>query len=83
MSAHHEVLIVGAGLAGLCCARRLTAAGVGCLVLEASDGVGVRDVRVRQGLYVCGGHRDNASINGAMESGRRAADAVLADRGHA
>jgi hypothetical protein len=36
-----------------------------------------RDVRVRPGLYVCGDHVDNASINGAMESGRRAADAVL------
>jgi predicted NAD/FAD-dependent oxidoreductase len=32
-------------------------------------------------LYVCGDHRDNASINGALESGRRAADAVLADLG--
>jgi predicted NAD/FAD-dependent oxidoreductase len=35
---------------------------------------------VRPGLYVCGDHVDNASINGAMESGRRAAEAVLADR---
>jgi phytoene dehydrogenase-like protein len=39
-----------------------------------------RDVRVRPGLYICGDHVDNASINGAMESGRRAAEAVLADR---
>jgi phytoene dehydrogenase-like protein len=38
-----------------------------------------RDVRVRPGLYVCGDHRDNASINGALESGRRAAEAVLED----
>lgn len=38
-----------------------------------------RPVRVA-GLYVCGDHRDNASINGALESGRRAADAVLGDR---
>lgn len=38
-----------------------------------------RDVRVRPGLYVCGDHRDNASINGAMASGRRAAEAVAAD----
>ena len=42
-----------------------------------------RAVRVRPGLYVCGDHRDNASINGAMESGRRAADAALADRDRA
>lgn len=39
-----------------------------------------REVRVRPGLYICGDHVDNASINGAMESGRRAAEAVLADR---
>jgi hypothetical protein len=40
-----------------------------------------RDVRLRPGLYVCGDHRDNASINGALESGRRAAEAVLEDLG--
>jgi hypothetical protein len=28
---------------------------------------------------VCGDHRDNASINGAMLSGRRAAEAVIED----
>jgi phytoene dehydrogenase-like protein len=38
-----------------------------------------RPVRVRPGVYLCGDHRDNASINGAMVSGRRAAEAVLAD----
>jgi phytoene dehydrogenase-like protein len=38
-----------------------------------------RSVRVRPGIYVCGDHRDNASIHGAMLSGRRAADAVLQD----
>lgn len=38
-----------------------------------------RPVRVRPGVYVCGDHRDNASIQGAMVSGRRAAEAVLAD----
>jgi phytoene dehydrogenase-like protein len=37
-----EVLIVGGGLAGLCCARRLCGAGVTCRVLEASDAVGGR-----------------------------------------
>ncbi len=40
-----------------------------------------RPVRLRTGLYVCGDHRDNASINGALESGRRAAEVVLEDRG--
>ena len=37
-----EVVIVGAGLAGLTCARRLQAGGVDCVVLEASDAVGGR-----------------------------------------
>jgi phytoene dehydrogenase-like protein len=38
-----------------------------------------RSVRIRPGIYVCGDHRDNASINGAMLSGRRAAEAVIED----
>jgi phytoene dehydrogenase-like protein len=40
-----------------------------------------RSVRLPSGIYVCGDHRDNASINGAMVSGRRAAEAILRDRG--
>jgi len=36
-----------------------------------------RPVRLREGLFVCGDHRDTASIQGAMVSGRRAAAAVL------
>jgi len=39
-----------------------------------------RPVRWGPGIYVCGDHRDNASIQGAMVSGRRAAEAVLEDR---
>jgi phytoene dehydrogenase-like protein len=38
-----------------------------------------RPVRIRPGIYVSGDHRDNASINGAMLSGGRSAEAVLAD----
>jgi phytoene dehydrogenase-like protein len=38
-----------------------------------------RPVRVRPGVYVCGDHRDTASIQGAMVSGRRAAEAVFSD----
>jgi phytoene dehydrogenase-like protein len=38
-----------------------------------------RPVRLRPGRYLCGDHRDNASINGALASGRRTADAVLED----
>jgi phytoene dehydrogenase-like protein len=37
-----DVVIVGAGLAGLTCAQDLTRAGIECLMLEASDGVGGR-----------------------------------------
>ncbi len=38
-----------------------------------------RSVRSRPGVYVCGDHRDTASIQGALYSGRRCAAAVLAD----
>jgi phytoene dehydrogenase-like protein len=38
-----------------------------------------RPVRHPSGVFVCGDHIDNASINGALESGRRAAEAVIAD----
>lgn len=38
-----------------------------------------RPVRLRDGLYVCGDHRDTASVQGALVSGRRAAAAVLED----
>ena len=37
-----DVIVVGAGVAGLACARRLVAAGLTVAVLEASDGVGGR-----------------------------------------
>ncbi|QIK65235.1 FAD-dependent oxidoreductase [Nocardioides sp. HDW12B] len=43
-----------------------------------------RYVRVRSGagtVYVGGDHRDTSSIQGALVSGRRTAEAVLADRG--
>ena len=40
-----------------------------------------RPVRVADRLYACGDHLDNASIHGAMVSGRRAAEALLADLG--
>ena len=40
-----------------------------------------RPARLTNGLYLAGDHRTNASINGAMRSGRRAAEAVLKDIG--
>jgi predicted NAD/FAD-dependent oxidoreductase len=36
-------------------------------------------VTTRSGLFVAGDHRATASINGALESGRLAAEAVLAN----
>ncbi len=39
---HHDVLIVGGGLAGLACALELQTHGVESLILEAGDGVGGR-----------------------------------------
>lgn len=42
MTSHHEVIIVGAGLAGLTAARYLQSAGIEILLLEGSDRVGGR-----------------------------------------
>jgi predicted NAD/FAD-dependent oxidoreductase len=107
-----DVLFVGGGLAGLCCARRLAEAGVNCRVLESSvrrqlqEWFGSRvqwwrhlrtyhipfalpaqsppslspvakSTNRREGLWVCGDYLDTASIQGAMVSGRRAAENVL------
>lgn len=40
-----------------------------------------RSVRTAGGIYVAGDHRDTSSIQGALVSGRRAAQAVLTDLG--
>ncbi|MEU5212320.1 NAD(P)/FAD-dependent oxidoreductase [Streptomyces sp. NPDC020742] len=40
-----------------------------------------RTVRVLAGLYVCGDHRDTSTLQGALNSGRRAARALLQDFG--
>ncbi|MFE1768433.1 FAD-dependent oxidoreductase [Streptomyces angustmyceticus] len=40
-----------------------------------------RTVRVLSGLYVCGDHRDTSTLQGALNSGRRAARALLQDFG--
>ncbi len=38
-----------------------------------------RPVRLLTGLYVCGDHRDTSTVQGALFSGRRAAEALLHD----
>ncbi|MET0402957.1 MAG: NAD(P)/FAD-dependent oxidoreductase, partial [Cystobacter sp.] len=38
-----------------------------------------RRVRLSPGLYACGNYRENGSIDGAMASGRRAAETLLRD----
>jgi phytoene dehydrogenase-like protein len=40
-----------------------------------------RPVRLDDGRFVCGDHRDTASLHGALLSGRRAAQALLLERG--
>lgn len=40
-----------------------------------------RSIRLGAGRYVCGDHRDTGSIQGALHSGRRAAEAVHHDLG--
>ena len=38
-----------------------------------------QSARLAPGLYACGDHREHPSLNGALASGRRAAEAVIAD----
>jgi len=42
MNGKPDVIVIGAGLAGLCCALRLQQGGLSVSILEASDGVGGR-----------------------------------------
>ncbi|MEU8589238.1 NAD(P)/FAD-dependent oxidoreductase [Streptomyces sp. NPDC048664] len=44
---HHDAIVLGAGLAGLCAARDLAAGGADVLVLEARDRIGGRVEQVR------------------------------------
>ena len=48
---------------------------------QAPPGIPVEQLpaRLMPGVYVCGDHRQSASINGALVSGRRACEAVLED----
>ena len=71
MSSDAPVIVVGAGLAGLACAQRLSRAGVEVVVLEASDGVGGRvrtdvDPRKLAQLNVSGGSIRNIALGAAF-----------------
>lgn len=46
---------------------------------QPAKAIGERPSRVRKGLYICGDYAQDVSLNGALVSGRRAAEAVLAD----
>ena len=39
----------------------------------------LRPVQLGGRLYVCGDHRDHATLDGALKSGRRAAEALISD----
>ena len=54
---------------------------VSASVIGGTPGAALPDDQLESGVFVCGDHRDNASIHGAMVSGRRAAEAVLTDLG--
>ena len=49
MTSEIEVAVIGAGAAGIAAARRLTEAGVPCLLLEARDRLGGRALTVQHG----------------------------------
>eukprot|EP00983_Pelagomonas_calceolata_P106104 1159200-Pelagomonas_calceolata.AAC.3 len=51
-----DVVVVGAGVAGLACSMRLAKAGVKPLLLEAGDGVGGRVRTDEVNEYVQSGH---------------------------
>jgi phytoene dehydrogenase-like protein len=46
-----------------------------------ASGLQIRPSRVSEGIYLAGDHLDSASLNGAVASGRRAAEAVAVDMG--
>ncbi|ADK99733.1 flavin monoamine oxidase family protein [Brevundimonas subvibrioides] len=70
-----DVAVIGAGAAGLSAARRLTAAGVACVVLEARDRTGGRAHTIRReghGLDLGCGWLHSADRNVLAEKGRAA-----------
>ena len=48
-------------------------------VTVLNGGLQQMEAKMGEGFYICGDYLDTPSINGAMASGRRAAEAILAD----
>ena len=67
-----DVIVVGAGLAGLCCARELVGQGVDVLVLERSDAPGGRVRTDEVGGFLL--DRGFQALLTAYPEGRRALD---------
>ena len=74
-----DVVIIGAGLAGLACARDLVAAGLRVLVLESSDAPGGRIMGRHAVRQRHDGRDDRGRRSGAAVGRRRAGPAL--DRG--
>jgi glycine/D-amino acid oxidase-like deaminating enzyme len=72
LASHAEVVVVGAGLAGLACARRLTRHGVEVVVLEAADAVGGRVRTDTVNGFLC--DRGFQLLNPAYPEARRVLD---------
>ena len=84
-----NIVNVGAGLAGLTCAKVLRERGAEVAVFEASDDIGghvrtdeygsLYEIRTQTpGLVLAGECTENASMNGSTLSGAKAAEAVIA-----
>ncbi|MER7577722.1 FAD-dependent oxidoreductase [Streptomyces sp. NPDC126514] len=85
---HHDVIVLGAGLAGLAVARDLASAGTDVLVLEARDRVGgrVEQTRTPDGRTVqlggeVVGHRHTAYLRLAAELGLRLVPSYVQEPG--
>ncbi|MFI6356177.1 flavin monoamine oxidase family protein [Streptomyces sp. NPDC050743] len=85
---HHDVIVLGAGLAGLAAARDLAAAGTDVLVLEARDRVGgrVEQTRTPDGRTVqlggeVVGHAHTAYLQLAKELGLELVPSYVAEPG--
>jgi monoamine oxidase len=82
-----DVVVVGAGLAGLTAARELAGAALDVQVLEARDRVGGRTLSQPVGRIHWAGTetatRWMGYMDGAIQSGKRAAAEVMRDEGSA